>query len=290
MGFRTVVINSKSKIETSLNYLVVRNEEEKRIHMSEISILVIMSTAVSMTAAALCELTKNKIRILFCDEKYQPYGELMPYTQGFRSVKRIKEQIHWDQKNAAVVWKSIVQEKILNQQSLLAKRGYLEEAELLLEYANSVLPGDVTNREGQAAKVYFHRLFGQNFRRSDELSFYNKCLNYGYQIILSAINREINIMGYLTQLGVNHCSEFNAYNFGCDLMEPYRPFVDELALSMEEGSLKWKHVISDILNKHVKIDDKNTTIGNSIAIYTKSCVNSLSQNMNAVKFPTDYEL
>ncbi len=290
MGFRTVVIDSKSKLELSLNYLVVRNEDEKRIHISEISILIILSTAVSMTAAVLCELNKQKIRVIFCDEKYQPYGELMPYTQGFKNSKRIREQIFWQEKIAKVVWQNIVKEKILNQYSLLNKRGFEEDSLLLLDYVNSVYPGDPTNREGQAAKVYFNRIFGPDFRRSDDLNFYNKCLNYGYAIIMSCINREINILGYLTQLGINHCNEFNPYNFGCDLMEPYRPYVDELVLSIKKDNLDWKHFMSDILNKRVKIDDKQTTISNSISIYVKSCTDSLTSNENIVKFPSDYEL
>ncbi|MDD4532807.1 MAG: type II CRISPR-associated endonuclease Cas1 [Bacilli bacterium] len=290
MGFRTVVIDSKSKIELSLNYLVIRSEEEKRIHISEISILVIMSTAVSMTAAALCELNKQKVRIIFCDEKYQPYGELMPYTQGFRNSKRIKEQIFWDGQMSEEIWKCIVKEKIMNQYALLVKRGFKDDSKLLLDYANEVLPGDKTNREGQAAKVYFNRVFGPNFRRGDELNFYNKCLNYGYSIILSSMNREINILGYLTQLGVCHCNEYNPYNLGCDLMEPYRPFVDELVINIKKDSIHWKHCVSDILNKHVKIDEKNTTVGTSIPIYVKSCTDSLTENINMVKFPSEYEL
>jgi CRISPR-associated endonuclease Cas1 subtype II len=290
MGFRTVVIDSKSKLELSLNYLVVRNEDEKRIYISEISILIILSTAVSMTAAVLCELNKQKIRVIFCDEKYQPYAELMPYTQGFKNSKRIREQIFWQEKIAKLVWQNIVKEKILNQYSLLNKRGFEEDSLLLLDYVNSVYPGDPTNREGQAAKVYFNRIFGPDFRRSDDLNFYNKCLNYGYAIIMSCINREINILGYLTQLGINHCNEFNPYNFGCDLMEPYRPYVDELVLSIKKDNLDWKHFMSDILNKRVKIDDKQTTISNSISIYVKSCTDSLTSNENIVKFPSDYEL
>lgn len=290
MGFRTVIISSKSKLELSLNYLVVRNEKEQKIHLSEINIIVILSTAVSMTAAALCELTRQKIRIVFCDEKYQPYGELMPYYQGYKTSKRIKEQVMWKKETSRKIWKSIVQEKILNQYSVLVDCGYEKDAELLLEYTNQVLPGDVTNREGQAAKVYFNRIFGPNFKRSDKLNFFNKCLNYGYAIILSSINREINTLGFLTQLGICHCNEFNEFNFGCDLMEPYRPFVDRMVLGIKKDSINWRHKVSDILNKHVKIDGKNTTIGTSISIYVKSCTDSLCSDTNCLKFPSDYEL
>lgn len=65
MSWRTVVISSSAKLDYHMGYMVVRKDEEIKIHISEISILIIESTAVSLTAALLSELTKKKIKVIF---------------------------------------------------------------------------------------------------------------------------------------------------------------------------------------------------------------------------------
>ena len=94
-------------------------------------------------------------------------------------------------------------------------QGYIEELEV----------GDVTNREGHAAKVYFNALFGKDFTRSRDCVT-NAALNYGYSLILSCINREVTAHGYITQLGLFHSNMFNQFNLSCDLMEPFRIIID----------------------------------------------------------------
>ena len=79
MGFRTVVVNSRSKLECRLNFLIVRGETEKRIYINEINTLIVQSTAVSLTAALLSELVRNNVKVVFCDEKCNPSSELLPY-------------------------------------------------------------------------------------------------------------------------------------------------------------------------------------------------------------------
>ena len=69
MSWRTVVISHTAKLDYQIGYLVVRGQETIKIHLSEIGILVVESTAVSMTAYLLSELVKKKIKVIFCDEK-----------------------------------------------------------------------------------------------------------------------------------------------------------------------------------------------------------------------------
>ena len=288
MGFRTVVIANRCKLEVSLDYLVIRGEKETKIHLSEINLVVIQSTAVSMTAALLCALTKQKIRTILCDEKYQPYGEIMPYYQGYNNSLRIKWQINWRSETADEIWKQIVIAKIKNQGRNLLKKGFVEESKMLDQYALEVQPGDVSNREGHAAKVYFNRIFGPGFTREKDC-FINACLNYGYAVILSSFNRSVNAMGYLTQLGIHHCNEFNAFNLTCDLMEPFRTFIDETTLEMKPDDSNFKHILSDVINKPVSIANQNTTLDNAIDIYASSVLNSLSSNHVELILPR-YEL
>ena len=256
MGFRTVVIKSRVKLELRLNMMVIRGDVEKKIFINEINTLIIQSTAVAVTAALLNELVKNNIKVVFCDEKFNPSSELLPYYGAHNTSKRYKQQIKWYAPIKNSVWRIIVRQKILGQADVLSMLHCDVQAEMLRNYADEIEDGDVTNREGHAAKVYFNT-FLEEGRRSE--SFINGCLNYGYAVLLSAFNREIVAAGYFTQLGIWHDNEFNNFNLASDLMEPFRPYVDRVVLGIEDGDREFKTKLTDILNYNVKIDGKNTT-------------------------------
>ena len=152
---------------------------------------------------------------------------MVSYQNNYYSFRKIKEQLSFSEINKNILWQSIVKQKIINQTNNIDKEIYKVQYKMMLDFANEVELGDVTNREGHSAKVYFNTLFGKNFKRSMETDI-NKFLNYGYTIILSLINREIKSLGYLTEIGIHHIGESNAFNLSCDFMEPLRPLVDKL--------------------------------------------------------------
>ena len=277
MGFRTVVVNSRSKLEARLNSLIVRGEQERRIHISEINTLIVQSTAVSMTAALLSELVKNSVKVIFCDEKHNPLAELLPYYGAHNTSKRYKEQLSWTDGAKGRVWQDVIRRKITEQARHLMDRGYYEQADLVISYVSDVAEGDVTNREGHAAKVYFNCLLGPGSSRNDG-SFVNGCLNYGYAVLLSAFNREIVSAGYLTQLGIWHDNEFNQFNLSCDLMEPLRIAVDRTAMSLEDGDKEFKRRMANVLNYYALIDGKRTTLDVAIRTYVRSVLHALHED------------
>ena len=176
MSFRTVVISRKSKISYKNRFLVVKREEdEKYIHLSEIDTIIVDSISVSISAYLLKELAENKINIMFCDEKHNPFGELVPYYSKHNTSKVIKEQISWKATNKDKMWAEIVKNKIMNQ-ALLLRKIRSSKYELVLSYVDEVVSGDKTNREGHAAKVYFNALFGNKFVRNAD-DFINAALN-----------------------------------------------------------------------------------------------------------------
>lgn len=279
MSWRTVVIRSRAKLDYKMNYLVVRKlEETSKIFIDEIHTLIIESTAVSLTAALLNELTKNKVKIIFCDEKRNPSSELIGYYGSHDTSAKYRSQISWSQSIKEKVWTEIVREKIKNQSKLLKELGH-EEYVMLEEYYKQVELFDTTNREGHAAKVYFNALFGKGFSRSDEEPI-NSALNYGYAILLSAINREIVSMGYMTQFGLFHDNMFNQFNLSCDLMEPFRIFVDRKIISMNIGELnsKAKLRIIEAMNDTIDIDGQNMYFNNALKIYCKSVFDALNNS------------
>lgn len=274
-----------------MDYLVVRTEETvKRIHLSEISVLLIESTAVSLTTYLLCELSKRKTDIIFCDEKCLPFATVVPFYGSHDTSLKFRNQIKWDDEIKDFIWTEIVRAKIGGQCDVLTA-GDRQGVELLKTYMNEIQTGDLTNREGHAAKVYFNALFGKDFSRSDENNI-NAALNYGYSIILSAFAREITACGYSTQLGIFHDNMFNYYNLASDLMEPFRPFVDLEVIGMDLSVFEHneKMQIAQILNKEIVIDGRTQYMINAVKIYTKSVFEAINErDISIIKFP-NYEL
>lgn len=279
MSWRTVVITRQAKLEEKLNYLYVRDAESTtKIHLSEISVLMIESTAVSLTASLLCELSKRKIKVIFCDEKRSPQSELISYNDGCDTSLKLKKQIAWTEDFKKAVWTEIVREKILMQANLLYEMKK-EECDMLYRYIDEICFGDSTNREGHAAKVYFNSLFGKDFTRQND-SPTNAALNYGYSLILSCFNREIVALGYTTKLGLFHDNMFNCFNLSSDLMEPFRPLVDREVCTMfgDAFGKEEKAQLLGVLNQNVQFCGKSQTVANAIRLYCKCVTDALCEN------------
>ena len=225
MSWRVVVVTKSAKLEYSMEYLVVRDAESTtKVHLGDISVLLIENTACAITTALMSQLLQHKIKVIFCDEKRNPCGELTAYYGCHDCSQKLKDQLSWTRDAKQLIWTAIVGEKIKNQM-LVLRAVQSPRADQLCRYLDELEFGDRTNREGHAAKVYFNALFGSHFSRSDDCPT-NAALNYGYSLILSCFNREVVAAGYLTQLGLFHDNMFNTYNLSCDLMEPFRPLVD----------------------------------------------------------------
>ena len=282
MSWRTIVISKRAKLDLQLGYMVVRSEEVTKIVLSEISTILIESTAVSLTTGLLAELSKRKIKVIFCDEKRNPSSELVSYYGSHDTSNKVRKQIAWKQNTKEAVWTEIVTEKIRKQKEILEILGK-EESEILSSYIKEITWNDGTNREGHAAKVYFNALFGLDFTRTED-NLINAALNYGYSIILSSFTREIVANGYITQLGLFHDNMFNQFNLASDLMEPFRPLVDKCVLGMKLDQFEHeeKMWLVDILNQAVQIDGKIQYVSNAIKIYCKSVFDALNEDDSAL--------
>ena len=286
MSWRIVVIENQAKLDYKMGYMVVRGLETKRVLLDEIGILLIENPAVSLTGILIEALTEKKIKVIFCDRKRNPVAELMPHHGCHDSAAKIRTQIVWEQNIKDIIWRDIVSEKIRKQSEFLVEIGKIQQAGMLSEYVKQVELADATNREGHAAKVYFNALFGMDFTRSADIPV-NAALNYGYSLVLSAINREVSANGYLTQLGIFHNNMFNHYNLSCDFMEPFRILVDRMVYSMQPTKFEQpeKHFMWTLLEQKVMIDGQNQFVMNAIKIYTKSVLDAINDKDSAeIKF------
>lgn len=286
MAYRIVKIGTRSKLETSLNYLVVRNDKETRILLDDIQVLIIESQQICITSSLMTELMKHKVKVIFCDETHNPQGELIPYNSCYDTASKIRQQFKWKDEVKDKLWSEIVYRKIRNQAMVLSSLGCEEQNELLNSYMTAIEPGDRTNREGLAAKVYFFGLFGHDFDRHDHDNPINAYLNYGYSLILGAVNREISAFGYLTQVGIHHIGETNPFNLGCDLMEPFRPFVDSMVVNNDLNQDNFKSQLLNVLTMKVVSNGRNTFLQNAIHDFVQSAFTAL----NSENVPVLYDV
>lgn len=276
MGWRTVVIETPGKLSYKNNRLLFRGDKDLQVFIPEIDTLMITSTQCMITSMLMCELIKYKVNIIFCDEKHNPFSQLLPLYGCHNSPKRLLEQRSWCEDNKIKAFNVIVKQKIRNQSALLKKIGKEQEAQMLLQYANEVVENDITNREGFAAKVYFNALFGMDFTR-DKVCSINAALDYGYTVLLSCFNREIVALGYLTQDGLKHCNEFNQFNLSCDFIEPFRVIIDDFVYhNPPKGAIdgEYKRKLVSLLGNTIKLE-KEYYITDAISTYVKRMTDAI---------------
>lgn len=279
VSFRTVVVTEQARLSYKNRFLVVKKGlEESFIHLSEIDTIIVDSIAVSISTYLFKELSDNKINIVFCDDKHNPFGELLSFYSRHNSSKKIIAQTKWTKKSKGQLWSLIVKNKILNQALVLQKIRNVNYS-MLIGYIEDVCDDDRTNREGHASKVYFNSLFGKGFVRNanDDV---NAALNYGYAVLLSTVNKEIVSNGFITQLGVHHKNEYNPYNLACDLMEVFRPVIDSFVYfnRNREFNLEFKLDLIDLFNRNYKFDGKSYVLKDVIKFYVKNVFDYMTSN------------
>ena len=278
MSFRTIIITQKAKLSYKDNFMMITGEDVKMVHLSEINTIIVESNMVQISAYLLNQIAKNKIKLIVCDERHNPTAEMVPYYANFNTSKRAIQQAKWLDEAKQVAWTNIVINKIKNQAKLLESIGN-ERYKMLIEYMQDVELDDASNREGHSAKVYFNSLFGLDFTR-DKVCDINMALDYGYTILLSAFNRTISSLGYINQLGIKHKNEYNFFNLGCDLMEPFRVLVDEFVYNNKERVFdsEYKRDLVQLLNKNVQFCGKNMFLTNAINVFVNNALRAVDEN------------
>lgn len=232
MPRQTLFLTSPSEVNIKNGLLQITlegdNIEPYYRSIEDIHTVVIDNHSVHITVPALNRLSQNNTSVVFCDERHMPTSMLMTLDASSVQGKMFRSQIEAGPVLKKQLWKQIVEKKILNQSLLLQKLGYGND--LLRHYYTKVLSGDSSNREGQAAKFYWKTLLGKNFLRDRMGEPPNNLLNYGYSILRSYIARALMGSGLLPSLGLFHRNYFNSFPLADDVMEPYRPFIDEIVM------------------------------------------------------------
>ncbi len=262
--------------------MVRKTDDTVKIHLSEISSIILQTTQVYLSAYLLSELAKCKISLVVADEKCNPIGQYLPLYGAHNVAKRVEEQLAWGAPIKKRVWQQIVKEKIRQQARLLEEEELVEAAKSLYILREDVKSGDTTNREAAAARLYFEAMFGKGFTRDDDTSV-NSALNYGYAVLLSMVNREIVSRGYLTQSGICHRSEYNQFNYSCDLMEPFRPVVDRVVKGFAEERFEGdaRRVLANLGSMVVSYKGGSYRLRSVVGLFTQDCLAALNKTLPA---------
>ncbi len=205
-------------------------DEKRTIPIEDIGFVLINHPMVSISMPLLNELASNNIAVVFCDEKGLPQSMLLNFDSNLTQGKIISEQLVAGEVLKKNLWRQIIVSKIKNQSLLLNKLGL--DGESLKPLYMNVKSGDSDNKEGIAARLYFKTLFGKEFTRDRNAGGINAFLNYGYAILRAATVRAALSSGLFPALGIFHHHRSNAFPLADDIMEPFRPFVDEIVYDL----------------------------------------------------------
>lgn len=241
------------------NQMIVSTKECHDVYNSipieDIGIVVLEHLQSTITLPLLNALSENNVAVVLCNENYMPSAMLMNLDSNKIQAENYRAQIEAGEPLKKNLWQQIVKAKIRNQAGLLNKLG--KDGDKLRPYYCNVKSGDADNREGVAAKVYWRELFGEHFVREREGAPPNNLLNYGYSILRAATARSLMGSGLFPAFGIFHRNRYNAFPLADDVMEVYRPYVDEVVYSLyNAGSIQ--------LNKETKMELLNVLFSDTL--------------------------
>lgn len=200
--------------------------EQRSVPLEDIGVVVLEHQQISVTLPLLNALSDRNVAVVFCDENRMPNALLLNLDSNRTQGESYRAQAEASEPLKKGLWRQIVEAKIRNQAALLRKLG--RDGDRLKPCYTNVRSGDADNREGVAAKIYWSELFGGSFVRQREGGAPNALLNYGYTILRAAVARSLMGSGLLPAFGIFHRNRYNAFPLADDVMEPYRPYVDEI--------------------------------------------------------------
>ena len=223
---KSLLLENKASISTKNLQLVIKTEtRESTIPIEDIGYLVIDHPEVYLSIPALNLLIDNNTAVIICNTNHLPNGMFLNLNSHHIQQEIFKNQINASAPLKKQLWQQTIIEKITNQGILLQKITLKTNNFEFL--ASKVLSGDSSNMEGVAANFYWKSFFEHNFKRERFGDYPNNFLNYGYAILRAATARALSGSGLLNTLGIHHKSKYNAFALADDIMEPFRPIVDE---------------------------------------------------------------
>jgi CRISPR-associated protein Cas1 len=232
---RTLFISNPYHLSVKNNQMVVSANVGlpiKTVPIEDVGFVVLENHEISFTMKLVEQLTQNNVAVVFCDSKHMPSSMLLPLDANHIQNEIFRAQADASEPLKKNLWKQVIEAKIANQARLLDKLG--KNSAKLKALTKAVKSGDSDNREGFAARLYWTEMFSSSFIRDRFGMPPNPFLNYGYILLRSAVARSLSGSGLLATFGIHHHNRYNAFCLADDMMEPYRPYVDEFVYRMHE--------------------------------------------------------
>lgn len=235
---QTLFFTTPVSLSLRLRQLVIgvgEGESETKVTrpIEDLGCVVLENPLIRVTLPLLNALVEEGVAVILCDRHGMPSALLQPLEANATQAETIRAQVAASQPTQKQAWRQLIEAKILGQAALLDRVG--GRGDLLRPLARSVRSGDPDNREGAAARIYWKQLFGDDFQRERQGAPPNQLLNYGYAILRAAVARALLGSGLLPQFGLFHHNRYNAFPLADDVMEPYRPYVDQVVYRLYKG-------------------------------------------------------
>ena len=273
-----------------------KKEAQTTVPIEDIGLIILDHSRITITQAVFAALLENNVGLITCDATHHPTGLFLNLDGNTLQAKRFQHQIEASVPLKKQLWQQTIKQKIHNQAVVLASEQSDISSELLFNLAKQVKSGDPTNVEGRAAAYYWRYLFGEasGFTRDREGMHPNTWLNYGYAILRATVARALVGSGLLPTLGIHHRNQYNAYCLADDIMEPYRPYVDQLVCRLKKiypestnGDITTtiKQELLKIPVTDIIIDGKNSPLMVAIQLTTASLSKCYEGKTKKIKFP-----
>lgn len=245
------VTNEQS--ETDPNQKYKERGNENIIPIEDIGIIILDNQQITLSHGLLAALLNNNCAVVTCDGKHLPTGLFLPLESHQEQSERFQAQIEASEPLKKQLWQQTISAKIMNQAMVLGKRK--KQCDNLKKWSKIVKSGDPENIEGRAAVYYWKNLFPPEleFIRDRYGQPPNQLLNYGYAILRATVARGLAASGLLPTLGIHHHNKYNAYCLADDIMEPFRPFVDDIVLTIIEDGQDYNELTTSIKKILLKI-------------------------------------
>lgn len=262
--------------------------ELRTVPVEDIGVVLIENQMVSFTIPAMNALVDNNCAVVFCDSRHMPSSMLMNLDSNSVQAETYRCQLDASLPLKKGLWKQVVEAKIRNQSNLLTELGK-DGASLKPLYSN-VKSGDSDNREGISAKIYWDKLFDGSFIRSRDGADPNSLLNYGYAILRAGMARAIMGSGLFPAFSLFHKNRYNAFPLADDLMEPYRPYVDEIVYTLfcdgvTDLTVESKQTLMRVMFIDTKFKDMTRPLEIGLTMTTASLVKCLRGEQKQLSFP-----
>ena len=278
---RTLVFSNPINLSLKNCQLVLSYKDDPdsmiTIPIEDIGVVIIEHQQVNITVPLMNALVEGNVQVVVCNSHGMPSAMLQGFEGNNLQGENLRNQMATGEVLKKQLWKQIVEAKIRNQASLLNKVG--QNGDILKPYYQNVKSGDTDNREGIAARIYFSELFGESFVRDRNSSGINSLLNYGYTILRAATARALVSSGLLPAIGIFHHNRSNAFPLADDIMEPYRPYVDEIVYDLTmQGRLELTRSVKADLIQVLYADTQFDKVTRPLSIGLTLTSSSLSKS------------